>query len=571
MQEIKQRFSFKNIFSSLTAFRAIQIIAILGFLIYTNSLLNNFVLDDIGQIVNNPSVRSITSIPGLFLNHTIAQQISFYYRPLTMSIYTVIYSVFGQNPFFYHLVQLIFHIGNSILIFLIFKKFLKQNLALLLSLLFLVHPINEGTVVYIANLPDVLFVFFGLLSFYLLQKNYEKNNYILVNIFLSLSILSKESGVLFFIISIIYLFLFHKKKLLKQTVASFFILLFYLSLRIISNLPFQKPALTLMVELPFLQRIINVPTIIYYYLRILIFPKDLISINTWVINRIQFANFYFPFIIDCIFLIALFFICLFIYKKGKEKKLLLFFSLWLILGLVIHLQIIPIDETVADRYFYFPLVGLLGLIGLFFQEIKTYGLIKRLLIPFGIMTLLILSVRSVIRNQDWKTQSILVSHDEKLSHGDYMLEYLYGLDLITKNNDRQALPYIQESLKLYPKSSVAWCSLGVIYYRANDIWDAKKAFQESISVGSYYGSYENMALLLLSYGNPAETRDFIRKATSVYANSEKLWYYRIIMEYRAGNRDEALFAAKNYLILKQDNEAYNIYMAIQQNLPIKIN
>lgn len=567
-KKVEEEFSLKNLFVPLTSLKAIHWIIFIGLVVYFNSLFNGFVFDDIGQIVNNTNIQSLSTIPSLFIHPVTIQEISNYYRPLPLTFYAIIYFFFQANTFPYHFIQVIFHIGNTILVFLILKNFLKRNLSFFMSLFFLVHPINEETVVYIANLQDTLFLFFGLLAFYLLRQKYSLKKYLILGFSLFLSLLSKETGILFILISFIYLFLFEKEKLQKSLPFLFTPLIFYSILRIISPIPFHKQPLIPIMALSFWQRLINIPAIIFYYLKTLFFPKVLVALHSWAITQITVENFYLSLLVDILFLGAIAFVGLKIIKN--QKKLFFFFLVWFLLGLAIHLQLVPLDYTVADHYFYFPFIGLLGIIGLSVQEIKLSKQGKYICAILVVTVLILLTGRTMIRNADWINQSVLLAHDEKIEQNDYLLELLYTTDLIQNNQLNKALPHIHKAIILYPNAWVAWSSLGTIYMQQQKYSQAKQAYLHSLSLGDYFGTYENMALLLLNHDDINKAKEFIIRSSNKYPNSEKLWYYRIVLDYRLKNYDDELFAAKNYYLLKQDKESYTILYYIQNHLPINI-
>ncbi len=192
----------------------IFLIIIIGFLVYGNSLLNGFVWDDAEQILNNNSVHSIFNLPSFFLGGTfntggmaLGNSSSLYYRPLMSTFFATVYTLFSPRAWAFHLVQIIFHIANTILIYFIFKRLLKKdNLSWFLAVIYLIHPINSETVVYISNYQEVLFVFFGLLSIFTAIPA-------LSAAFLLLSLLSKETALIMVLITFFYHFLYRRKDL----------------------------------------------------------------------------------------------------------------------------------------------------------------------------------------------------------------------------------------------------------------------------------------------------------------------------------------------------------------------
>ncbi|MGH7204516.1 MAG: tetratricopeptide repeat protein, partial [Candidatus Levyibacteriota bacterium] len=514
--------------------------------------------------------HSVASIPDILQNTTRSVFTSDYYRPLPFIFYAIIYNYFQDNVFIFHLTQVLFHIANVILILLIFKKYLKLSVIFFLSLVFLLHPINESTVVYIANMQDVLFVFFGLLSLLLLQQNkVNLKNIIFSNIFLLLSLLSKETGILFFIVAFVYLLFFKKTKLLVHTAFSFIVGFVYILMRIHAHIPLQKDPIEPIMTLNFGERMLQVPSIIFYYIKIFIYPKDLILLHTTIIQNIQFHNFFLPLIMDFIACLILVLTAIFIYKKTKKTKLILFSLIWFVVGLLAHLQILPLDYTVADRFFYFPMIGLLLFLGLFFQSIKVSKATEIIFLSLGILLLFFLSIRTMVRNANWQNQETLITHDEKLSHNDYQQELLYGVALGNQNKLDMALIHVKKAITIYPRAWIAWDTFGALYIKKGDILNAKKALNTSISIDSlYFSPYENMAMILWEHDSADKTRAFTTRATALFPYSAKLWYYRFLSDYATKNFDDALLSSKNYYILKRDSESYEIYYRMQKKLPI---
>ena len=327
--------------------KKVWIIIFLGLLIYGFSLFNGFVWDD--EVVFQNSISPFDST---------------YYRPVTSVIRSTIYNIFGPRPFFFHFFQLIFHIVTAVFIYYLFKRFFKETLSLILALIFLVHPANVEAVSFASAMQEVLFTLTGLTGLYLFisSKNLSIAKIFLSTVILLIALLMKETAIVFFVLVFCYLFLFKKNKqnvLINYSILIVILLMTYLLVRISGgNLYIHGQGLFPIMRVSFITRLMNIPLIIKYYLGMFFFPINLAIAQHWVIKLPSFINFFLPLILE-----VLLFLTAVIYSLKKKDKIFAFFFLWFLVGLLPHLQIIPLNMTVAERWLYFPMIGLLGMMG----------------------------------------------------------------------------------------------------------------------------------------------------------------------------------------------------------------
>ncbi|HLD08354.1 MAG TPA: tetratricopeptide repeat protein [Candidatus Peribacterales bacterium] len=135
----------------------------LTFAIYGTSLFNEFVRFDDGLLITeNVAIREISprSLAWIFTHFDPEL-----YIPLTFLTYQFDYLISGQNPFMFHLTNLILHTLNALLVFLfVFLLTGKKWMSLFCGLLFAVHPLHTEAVVWASARKDVLSGFFFLLS-----------------------------------------------------------------------------------------------------------------------------------------------------------------------------------------------------------------------------------------------------------------------------------------------------------------------------------------------------------------------------------------------------------------------
>ncbi len=213
MPEQENYFSLKSLFVPLTTIKAFSFIAIIGIIVFFNGLFNGFVGDDYPQIIYNLTIQSFNNIPAFFSGSTFYKGPGLnlggiYYKPLLETSYSLTYSLFGPNYFAYHLFELLIFIINACLVFLLFKSFFNKPIAFILSIVFLIHPINSESAFYISDTQETLFFLFGMIALLLLKKYHSQKALIVASLLLLLSLLSKETGhTLCFHIAVIFIFI----------------------------------------------------------------------------------------------------------------------------------------------------------------------------------------------------------------------------------------------------------------------------------------------------------------------------------------------------------------------------
>jgi len=192
-------------------------ILVLSFLIYLPGLSGDYVFDDIANIIENQKI-AITSLDYSSLKAAFwSGDAGPLGRPISMLSFAINYYFTGFEPYFFKLTNLIIHLMNGIILYFISLKLFEnidfnneevnknKYLALMVSVIWLIHPLNLTSVLYVVQRMTSLSTLFGLLALLIYftwrSKPLNLSNSIvpLVGVFLALccSVFSKESGLLF--------------------------------------------------------------------------------------------------------------------------------------------------------------------------------------------------------------------------------------------------------------------------------------------------------------------------------------------------------------------------------------
>lgn len=131
-----------------------------------------------------------------------------HYKPLVLLSWRAEYQTFGDDPGVFHFNNLLFHLLNVLLVFLVSIPLLKVLrptkqpdvwlMAFFIALLYSVHPLHVESVAWAVERKDVMYSFFFLLSWlsYLYYLDKQKYIYLILSaVFYLLVLLSKSMGI----------------------------------------------------------------------------------------------------------------------------------------------------------------------------------------------------------------------------------------------------------------------------------------------------------------------------------------------------------------------------------------
>ena len=211
--------SHDNCRASLKAWWLLTALCLLTGAVYWSGLSGPFLFDDYNNIVANPAIRVDGGSLDSFRQAMFAGHAGPLKRPLSMGTFAANYIFSGMTPFPFKLTNLVIHLLNGVLVFLLSRRLIgllqtpnqagtavrAEHLALVTAGVWLLHPAQLTSVLYVVQRMTSLsatFVFLGLLV-YLRARDLAlpvKSRLVLmwlgVPLCTALAALAKENGLL---------------------------------------------------------------------------------------------------------------------------------------------------------------------------------------------------------------------------------------------------------------------------------------------------------------------------------------------------------------------------------------
>lgn len=451
-------------------------------ILYANSLSNQFAFDDRELIVKNRFLHTETSFAKVFATSYRSEAETFdglYYRPLV--ILSFMHNANDpSNPLPFHLVNVTLNALNTVLLF-IFIYIISRNLLLsaCTSILFAFHPLHTEAVANISGRPELLYVFFSLSAWIILEK-YRNHPWSgsLAALFLSAGLFSKETAATLPFMIITYDFMKKRPIFSKTGILRYLPLLtaliLYLIVRfyVLAGEPeFQLQKLDNPIAYsPHIERISTAFLVFSRYIGLIFFPYRLASDYSYDSLPVV-SSFFNPLtLIGLVLFITIIVISVVTAKRSLFIPLagILFLFPYLIVSNIFF----PIGTMLGERFMYFPTAGFsLGISLLVAQYIKKRN--PYVIAVVGIV-LLLFSARTVARNRDWRDDLSLFGADVKTVPRNTKILGNYAIQLKLRDQLPKAEQYLIEAVRIDPTDPIPYKELA-------GIWVAEGRYREAIS------------------------------------------------------------------------------------------
>ncbi|MFI5056959.1 MAG: tetratricopeptide repeat protein [Candidatus Acidiferrales bacterium] len=549
----------------------ISLLIFISLLCYGNTLLNGFVYDDDQQILQNPYVKSWHYVPQIF-GTTVWSFIgqagaTNYYRPLMTLSFLVLWHVFGQLPFGFHLFSILM---NALVVFLVFdtgcKLFNDRRIAWISAVIFAVHPIHTEVVAWIAALPDLEATFFLLLALSLLATpgkiNWKRSLGIQASFLLAL--LCKEPALMFGVLAIIFL---HGVRIDRDSTPTtqkiledlpFCIIgLCYLGLRIVL---FGKVAPVLQhPNLSWSQAIYSGFSLIYDYAKLLVWPAHLSAFHVFHPSNSP-AD---PHVLAGVAISALAIAGMLILQRKTPSAAFAILWMGVTLGPVLNARWMAAN-VLTERYLYLPSVGFCWLVG--WCAVQVWDALARLSTPlrvlrFTVAALLVAaaalgSAKTILRNTDWRNDLTLYTRTLATDPDAHVIRSNLGGVYFDLGQAERAGREWEIALAGKPDNVVTMNALGMLYTQQGKHAEANAMFQRAIAAKPLWGTeHYNYGLLLQKMGETDRALEEFKSAVQLSpldATARRRYGEALLA---TGNLDEAEVQLKSAIDLEPSLEA----------------
>jgi protein O-mannosyl-transferase len=541
-------------------------------LVYTQSLFFGFVMDDAIVITDNMfTQKGVAGIEGILTKDTF---FGFFkeagketvvsggrYRPFTLVIFAIMYSVFGKTALPFHLFTILAYAATCWLLFRTLQLCLNRNqgetdlrataIAAIASLLFAVHPVHVEVVANIKGCDEILSLLGSLGALYLTVRAYDKNNLTLALIgaavFLT-GLFSKENAFMFVVLIPAALMLFRSADLSKTIRFSapavgagiFFFLVrgtilnweFGATPGDLMNNPFLKVKGNIWVPFELGEKLGTIFHTLSLYVKLMVFPHPLT--HDYYPKHIDVKGLGDPLSILAIFLYG--YMIYQMYKKWRDGDGVSFGILAFLLTLfIVSNFIFPVGTNMGERFLFMPSFGFLLAVTVLLVDWSTKrNNLNSVIIGVGVVAGLY-ALKTVTRVPVWESNEKLFLTDVHTSKRSAKLlnaagGTLYDQAVLIKDNDtkqqatlNQAIPYLNSAIEIHPTYKSAFLLRANCLFYLKRYEESFKDYKEALRIDpEYKDAKSNLGICLREAGKIAgEKEGNLQKALLYLEDSYK--------------------------------------------------
>lgn len=471
-------------------------LAVTTLAVYGQVVTHQFIgLDDDVYLRDNPAVASGLTGPGIRWAFTAFWDSN--WHPLTWISHMIDFQLFGNNAGAHLLINALIHLVNGLLVFWFLRRVTRWKWSsAIVAGLFALHPLHVESVAWAVERKDTLSTFFGLLSLLAYARYAEKpspSRYCAVALWLACGLMSKPMLVTwpFLFLLLDYWPLSRLKWQSANGVGRFvgalwplirekwlFFCLIAGSMIVTPIAQSQLANIPRVFDAPIGLRLCNALISYVQYIVLTFWPHDLAVYYPFPRSGIPIWQ-------VALAVIVLLIITAVALREARERPWLIVGWLWFVGTLVpvIGLVQVGIGEAMADRYHYFPSIGLFVALVFGLADVTSRWQVGRFAVATAATVILLISASLAwAQTRSWQDTETLFEHTLSATSDNLVIEYNFGRVLGQKGDYEPAIQHLNEALRIKSDFFEALVNIGLYQMKLGKLDEAVSSYQRALAL-----------------------------------------------------------------------------------------
>jgi Flp pilus assembly protein TadD len=538
------------------------LLAGLTFVAYKQVLYHQFTnFDDNVYITENPYIQKGLTFENIRWAFTTGRSSN--WHPITWLSHIVDYEMFGLNPWGHHLVNVLLHTANTLLLFGVLNAMTGAVWqSAFVAALFALHPLRIESVAWAAERKDVLSGLFFMLTVaaylhYVRQRGIKW--YLLTILLFVMGLMAKPMLVTlpFVLLLLDYWplgrFEVNRPAKLVREKIPFFVLSAVSSVVTFFVQQSGGAVNTMKVVTP-VTRITNAMVSYMAYLEKIVWPSRLAVLYPYSIDGLPVQQ-----VIKAVLLLVGIF--LLVIQTFRNHRYLITGWLWYLGILVPVIGLVQVgSQAMADRYTYLPSIGIFIMAAWGISEISVKWRYRKIIL--GISSFAVLSAFSIctyLQSHYWQNSVTLFEHTLKVTSNNSLAYSNLGFAYIKLGRYNEAIEACKQAIRIRSDDAKAHYNLGIVYDELGRRQEAIEAFEQTIRIKpDYVEAHNNLGVAYSSLGRYQDAIEAYKQAIKIKPDYAEAHNNLGVTYSKLGGDKKAMEAFKQAVEIKPDYaEAHN--------------
>ena len=474
--------------------------------------------DDPDYIYNNLNIQTGVTLKAV--KWALTAGYAHNWHPLTWISHMLDWQLFGNEAGGHHLTNLVFHIANTLLLFIVLKQMTSAFWqSAFVAALFALHPLHVESVAWVSERKDVLSTFFWILTMWAYLRYVKKpkvSSYLLIAVFFALGLMAKPMLVTLPFV-LLLLDYWPLERLERRTIyrlilekIPFFVLSAASSI-VTFLIQRSSKAVASLDAFPLKLRICNALIAYLEYIKEMFWPDRLAFFYPISAQYVSVPRA----VISAALLVAA---TVLVIRYAKNRRYLVTGWFWYLGTLVPVIGFVQVGaQAMADRYTYMTMTGLFIIIAWGLSEVLAEWAHRKIILwPASLTVLSALAMCTYLQTRYWKDAMTLCQRALKVTENNYTAHLSMTEPLIKQGRFEEAVWHNTQAVQIKPDSREALNNLGVSLYKAGKTDEAIGYFEKLLEMSpAYADAHLNIAVILTDKGDYAGAVERYRTALTI--------------------------------------------------------